>query len=256
MRVEWALATRYFVLLGIVYLLILGATAPAALLGSAFFARSGIAFQHLTGTLWSGAADEARIATDAGLVQLRDFKWRLQWRYLLRAEIALKLETTSAAGHLTLARGFAGLRVADADLILPATALTQIFPQLSLWQPSGEVQFQTLGFALTLPTPDGARSEAQVIWRNAGLNLAPHPPLGDYRLQLRNSDDKINLRLETQAGKLRLAGTGEYFKPTGLNFTGSAHADGAHRAELQALLATLGKDRGDGVHIFNFHLPH
>ena len=256
MRVEWAPVTRYFVLLGTVYLLILGATAPAALLGSAFFARSGIALQHLTGTLWYGAADEARIATDVGVVQLRDFKWRFQWRYLLRAEIALKLETTRAAGSLTLARGFGGLRLAHADFILPATELTQVLPQLSLWQPSGEVRFQTQGFTLALPTPGGAHSEAQVIWRNAGLNLATQPPLGDYRLHLRNSDDKIKLRLETQAGKLQLAGTGEYFKPGSLNFSGSAHADAAHRAELQAFLAMLGKDRGDGVHIFSLHLPY
>lgn len=255
MRVEWASATRYFVLLGTIYLLILGATAPAALLGSTFFARSETVFQNLTGTLWSGSAGEARIATAAGLVQLRDIKWRFQWRYLLRAEIAFRLETASAIGHLTLARGFNGLRVAHADLIVPATTLPQILPQLSPWQLSGEVQFQTQGFTLTLPTPDGARSAAQVSWRNAGLNLAPHPPLGDYRLHLRNSDDKINFRLETQAGKLRLAGAGEYFKPGGLNFSGSAHADGAHHTELQTLLAILGKDRGDGVHIFDLHLP-
>jgi general secretion pathway protein N len=117
-------------------------------------------------------------------------------------------------------------------------------------QPEGEVQIQTQGFALNAATP----SEAIIVWRNATLNLSTLQPLGDYRLQLRGTDGKIDARLETQDGKLHLEGVGAYSKQNGFHFSGSAHADPAYAAKLQALLALLGKDRGDGVHIFSLRL--
>ena len=128
--------------------------------------------------------------------------------------------------------------------------LAQRLPQFSLWQPEGEVQFQTQGFALNSTTP----SEAFVTWHHAALNLSSIQPLGDYRLQLRNADGKINARLETQGGKLYLEGDGAYSKQGGLQVTGSAYADPAYANQLQALLALLGKDRGEGVHAFNVNL--
>lgn len=250
MRNDHVQPRRYFALLCAVYFLILGVTAPATLLQPALSAQSGITLAHLAGTLWHGSAGELVIPTKVGMIQVNDVQWEVQWRYLLRGEIALKLETADAVGSLTLARGFSRLRVAQADLALPAADLAQHLPQLSLWQPEGEVQFQTQGFALNSLTP----SEAIVCWRNATLNLSTIQPLGDYRLQLHNTDGKINVRLETQGGKLRLEGIGAYSKPGGLRFAGSAHADPSYAQQLQALLALLGRDRGDGVHVFSLHL--
>lgn len=240
---------RYVALLCVVYFLILSATAPAALLGWVFTAPTGIAFEQLAGTLWHGSAGKLRIASSAGPIQIRDFKWEVQWRYLLHGEIALTLETAAATGSLSVARDFAGLRIAHADLTLPAADLAQLLPALALWQPGGEVQFQTQGFT---PHATGA---ATIVWRNAALNLTPLKPLGDYRLQLLNTDGKINGQLETQSGTLRLTGAGEYSKQSGLHFSGIAQADAAHAATLQSLLALLGKDRGDGVYVFSLRLP-
>lgn len=250
MRMMHAVPRRYFALLCAVYFLILGATAPATLLQHAVSAHSGITLAHLTGTLWHGSADEVSIATKFGLVQVSGLEWKVQWRYLWRGEIALKLESADAVGSLTLARGLRGLRVAQADLALPAADLAQTLPQLSPWQPEGEVQIQTQGFALNAAMP----SEAIVVWRNAALNLSTVQPLGDYRLTLRNANGAIDARLETQDGKLRLDGVGAYSKQDGLHFSGSAQADPAYAAKLQALLALLGKDRGDGVHLFSIRL--
>jgi len=247
MRLQHAALRRYLALLCAVYFLILGVTAPATLLKPALSAQSGITLAHLAGTLWHGSAGEIAIPTKVGMIQLNDVQWAVQWRYLLRGEIALKLETADAVGSLTLARGLSGLRVAQADLALPAADLAQRLPQLSLWQPEGELQIQTQGFALNATTP----SEAIVVWRNAALNLSTIQPLGDYRLQLRNADGKINARLETQGGKLFLEGVGAYSKQGGFHFTGSAHAAPSYATQLQALLDLLGKDRGDGVHDFS-----
>ena len=243
-------ALRFAALLGVLYALFLIATAPASLLGRTISLQPGISLDQLEGTLWQGAAGKLTIASAWGPLEIQDVRWAVQWPYLLRGELALKLETAAAAGSLSVARGFGGARLLHADLAMPAADLAQILPPLGVWQPGGEVQFQSDGFAPDSATP----GTALVLWNNASLNLSPLQPLGDYRLALGGSADKIAARLETQGGKLQLTGNGEYSKTAGLRFSGNAQADAAHAKELQALLAALGQNRGDGVHVFSVQL--
>lgn len=238
---------RFIVLLGTIYVLFLVANAPAGLLQRAPLLPSGIALEQLEGTLWHGSAGKLNIASAIGPIQIQDVRWTVRLPYLLRGELALQLETAAAAGSLGVARGLGGMRLLHTDLALPAADLAQILPPLAAWQLGGEVQLQSDGFA----TDAGA---VQMHWNNASLNLSPLQPLGDYRLALDGSADKIVLHLETSSGKLQLTGNGVYSRTTGLRFSGSAHAAAAHAKELQALLAMLGKDRGDGVHAFQLHL--
>ena len=242
----------YLVLLLTVYLLVLVATAPATLFEKILTAQPGLTLEHLAGSLWHGTAEKLSMSTRVGTVQISALQWDMQWRYLFRGDIALKFEMADAVGSLTVARGFGGFRLVQVDLALPAEELAQILPQLGLWQPGGEVQFKTEEFVLAATAP----SAALLIWRNATLNLSPLQPLGDYRLQLRKeTNGTINAQLQTLAGKLQLAGAGAYSKQAGLQFNGSASARRTDISELQALLALLGKDRGDGVHDFSLLLP-
>jgi hypothetical protein len=250
MRRNRALALRFIALLSTIYVLFLIVTAPASLLGRAHFLPSGITLEQLEGRLWKGSAGKLNIASTMGPIQIQDVRWTVQWPYLLRGELALKLETAAAAGSLSVARGFDGVRLLHADLAMPAADLAQILAPLAAWQPGGEVQFQSDGFRPASITP----GTAHVLWNNASLNLSPLQPLGDYRLVLGDSADKITARLETQSGKLQLTGSGEYSKASGIRFSGNAQADPGHTKELQALLAALGQDRGDGVHAFHVHL--
>jgi len=241
---------RFIALLGTIYLLFLIATAPASLLGRTFFLPPGITLEQLEGSVWQGAAGKVNIASGMGSIQIQDVRWTVQWPYLLRGELALKLETAAAAGSLSVARGFGGMRLLHADLAMPAADLAQILPALGAWQPGGEVLFQSEGIAFNAASP----GSALVAWNNASLNLSPLQALGDYRLLFDSRADKIAARLETLSGKLQLSGSGEYASAAGLRFSGYARAEPAHAKELQALLDSLGRDRGDGVHAFSVHL--
>lgn len=239
---------RHAILLALFYLVMLGATAPATLIVRILPAQSSVQLGHLSGTLWQGAVDQANFPSALGPVQIRDISWDLQWSYLLRGELALKLETAEAVGSLIVARNWRTLRIAQADLALPAAELAHILPALMTWEPEGEVQLQTRGFALH------RASAAVLTWRHAALNLSVLQPLGDYRLNIRNSVEKMEFQLETPQGTLQLAGLGSFSKPNGFSFRGTAQTDAAHAAELKKLLETIGQNRGDGVHAFSLAL--
>lgn len=243
---------RLIALLSVMYLLFLCASAPASLLGRAFSLPPGVALDQLQGSLWHGSAGKLSIASRLGIIQVNDVHWAVQWSYLLRGELALQVDSAAAAGTLSVARGFGGWRLLHADLALPAADLAQILPALAIWQPVGEVQLLSDGFAPNAAAPGAV----QVSWRNAGVNLSPLQPLGDYRLRLSGAGDKITARLETESGKLQLAGQGEYSPQRGLIFSGSAQAETKYAQELQALLVALGKDRGDGVHALSLRQPY
>ncbi len=240
----------YIAILCAAYLLILAATTPAILLEKIFATQSGIQLEHLSGTLWHGTVGKVSFPRRIGVAPIQNLQWNFQWHYLFRGELAVNLESADIVGSLTLARGFGGLRIAQADLALPTEDLTQFFPQLGLWQPGGEVQLQTQGFAPNTRTAD----EINIVWRNATLNLTSLQPLGDYQLQLLNEDGQIKTRLKTLTGKLQLEGVGTFTKD-GFQFTGSARAFPAYATQLKPLLDSFGQDRGDGSHIFQlaFH---
>lgn len=251
-QVDRAALLRYLAALFACYGLFLAIAAPAALLAWVIPAMPlGMALENPAGTLWRGEAGAVTFRTADSAGQVRGVKWDFQWRHLLRGELAVKLELAGSAGSATLARGFRGLRVREADFVLPVSVLTEAFPQLAPWQPGGEVQLKTAGFS----TAGGADSEAAVFWRNASLNLTEVSPLGEYRLSLRGTADsgKTLHRLETLSGALKLEGSGEW-SPDGLTFNGVAQASPQRQAELQPLLRLLGKDRGDGVHAVNLQL--
>lgn len=244
---SWALV-RYAVFIAALYIVMLAATAPATLLARMLPPQSEVQLGYLSGTLWQGTLDKASFPSALGLVQVRDISWELQWSYLLRGELAFKLESAEAVGNLIIARSWRTLRIAQADLALPATELAQILPALMHWEPEGEVEFQTRGFALH------NSSEAVLTWRNAALNLSSLQPLGDYRLNVRNTAEKIDLQLDTQQGALKLAGLGSYSAQVGLQFQGTAQTDAAYAADLKKLLEAIGQNRGDGVHAFSIAL--
>ncbi len=244
MLIKRTVLIRYAIALGAAYVLILAATAPATLLVKFLPAHADIQLEHLSGTLWQGAVDTVTLPSPLGLIQIHDLSWDMQWRFLLRGELALRLETADAAGSLIVARSFGGMRLAEADIALPAADLARMLPQLALWQPEGEVQFQTQGFA---PTTNSS-GKASLIWRNAGLNLSPQQTLGDYKLDLQTVNQKLDVRLETLQGPLKLEGGGSYTQQGGLQFNGSAQTDADHAADLKNLLNRMGSDRGDGVY--------
>lgn len=248
MRLKSRALVRYAILVAAIYGVMLAITAPATLLARMLPTQSGIQLGYLSGTLWQGTVDKVSFLSALGQVQVRDIRWELQWSYLLRGELALKLESAEAVGNLIVVRGWRTLRIAQADLALPAAELAQILPSLMPWEPEGEVQIQTRGFVLQ------SRSEAMLTWRNAALNLSSLQPLGDYRLNIRNTAEKMEFQLDTAQGDLKLAGLGSYSAQAGLLFQGTAQTDAAHAVNLKKLLEAFGQNRGDGVHAFGLAL--
>ena len=93
-----------------------------------------------------------------------------------------------------------------------------------------------------------------LTWRNAALNLSSLQPLGDYRLNIRSTAEKMEFQLNTAQGDLKLAGLGSYSAQAGLLFQGTAQTDAAHAVDLKKLLEAIGQNRGDGVHAFGLAL--
>ena len=245
-RATWIRAT---LLLLVTYLLILLATAPATLLGKLM--PKGILLTQLSGSLWQGSAAKIAFSSPLGWIQVHDVSWDVQWAYLLRGELALRLESADAAGDVIVARSLNDLRIVQADITLPAADLAVMIPQLALWQPEGEVQFQTQGFALAASTS----SMATLSWHNAALKLSAQQTLGDYQLQLRSVQQQVQAQLATLQGELQLEGKGGYSSQNGLQFQGTAQAEPSHATELKALLDSLGRDRGDGVRQISIGQP-
>ena len=142
MRLKSRALVRYAILVAAIYGVMLAVTAPATLLARMLPTQSGIQLGYLSGTLWQGTVDKVSFLSALGQVQVRDIRWELQWSYLLRGELALKLESAEAVGNLIVVRGWRTLRIAQADLALPAAELAQILPSLMPWNRKAKCKYK------------------------------------------------------------------------------------------------------------------
>ena len=87
------------------------------------------------------------------------------------------------------------------------------------------------------------QGSAQLLALDMASRLTTLRPMGSYRLTLEGGTPAATLRLETLAGGLRLAGTGEW-QPSRLRFSGEATTAPEHAAVLANLLNLLGRREG------------
>jgi general secretion pathway protein N len=93
---------------------------------------------------------------------------------------------------------------------------------------------------------DALQGNATARWREAGSAMSSVHPLGDYQIDINASRDKISATLSTQGGALLLGGQGDWSRPQGFHFYGTARA--TNQTELNELLHHLGPESSPGVY--------
>lgn len=237
----------------VLYLLALIIMAPASLVPW-YLARQGpqqpIILEDVQGTLWQGSAARAFWRGPTGpLEPLGQTQWRVHVLPLLVGKVKVGLRVNGPAGQMRLDLQPQGqaYRITSLTGKIPMTYLASRLGQFSALDPKGTL-------VLDLPElqfgPQGLQGRGRVDWQQAGFGLSPVNPLGNYRLNLRERQ----LRLETLSGPLRLNAHGEIESGSPrLSLDGTAQATGPQAAQIQPVLSFLGPDQGNGVHAFNFN---
>lgn len=241
----------------LIYLVFLIVTLPAGIAARLLtgWTDNTVRLERPDGTFWRGSAD-ALIVT-LGPQQ----RWRLAavdwdiviWR-LLKGELAaaIRIADTKAPATMTLSYAWGRTRLRNADAALPANdTLLAIWPQLGLWQPGGQFRFATADFSFDTGAK-AATGDAELRWLNASTSLSKLNPLGDYRAAISASGEDADVRVTTLRGALQVEGSGGRSAQRGMNFTGTARADAAQRAQLSDLLRLLGKEQAPGVFALAF----
>ena len=87
---------------------------------------------------------------------------------------------------------------------------------------------------------------AKLIWKDAQSALTPVRPLGEYVLDMTQTvEGNGSLTLSSNAGPLRLEGSGQWSPQTGWQFEGYARSEPSQSDALKGFLSQLGRQEGD-----------
>jgi len=228
--------------------------APAAVLqwGLSHWTNGAIRIEGAQGSLWRGHAAALMVADPAG----RTYRFEgLRWEWVRDLGSAgepafrVHLDGRPLQGTGRVAFRARGIRVGDASLKLPASALASYVPQLSSAGLSGELSLASDEFTFGDNDFGGT---ASVQWRNAASTLASGGPLGEYRAIVSGTGAGAAFRIETVGGALRVEARGTWSPERGVSLEGTAWAAADRRAELSQLLSLVGPERGNGIHRLGF----
>jgi len=236
------------VLLGVAaYLAFLVVNLPAAWVGFALehFSGGKLALGEPSGTAWSGQGALA-LPSSGSYRRLVELRWRLRPLELFRGRVSYAVSGSAPAALIraNLSFGMRDVTLNEVDASAPAGAFEQAIPALVLAKPGGWVRVR----ADHLEVGSGAlRGAATLEWTEGGLPGLHTPRLGDYRLQVTGNGDRVDLRLATLRGDLRLNAQGEWraAQPRTVQLRGVAQFP-PDRKDLEALMPLLGI-RGSGT---------
>jgi len=247
----WNRRAWLYVALGVLsYVLFLLVGLPAAWMSWAVARASAgaVTIASPTGSFWRGHGQ-----LHAGTTQsLGRLEWRIHPLSLVTGHIGIGL---NAAGPGTEARaelnvGRHRMVIEELQAAVPAQLAGAVYAPAAFFLPTGQLRLSTARLELS---PAGLNGDAQVLWNGAGGRFTGGTSLGDYRIDLQGQGQTANIRLSTVRGSLELTGTGQWrvLGDGELRFNGSARAT-ADAAQLEPLLAALGRDQGGGRRALSF----
>jgi hypothetical protein len=208
------------------YCILIVATAPASVLAWILTRTSGsaLAIEQPQGGLWVGSAS-AVTYTDATrrLHRHERVSWNFTLSQLWQDELCatIHVEDRSLRGTARVAVGPQGLRIDKIDFASPASVFAEYLPAAIVGPLSGDLSLRSEDIRLHHGAVFG---EATVTWRNAGSALQDANPWGDYVARITGVGDAIEVRVETLAGVIYIAGTGTWSSSKGGVFVGRADA--------------------------------
>jgi len=231
------------------YALALVVTAPASLIDSGLQQASEgrLRLTDTRGTPWSGTGQlEMRDRMQRTAVA-RSIAWRVLPLYFLRGQLRSEVALDQAAKQIPVTISMSRIEVADADINLPAAALSVIEPKLAPLGLTGDVLLHVARLALRRNAIEG---NATLQWRGAGSAFTRVSPLGDYELRFDGEGTTVRASLRTLQGPLQLDGKGSWTSGGSPVFMGTARVPPQQRQQLDPLLRMIAVERGEG----NFEL--
>jgi general secretion pathway protein N len=233
----------------IIYTVAVIATAPATLIDArlqhASHGRLRLAEAH--GTLWSGSG-QIEVRDSAGRIGVaKDLAWRFLPESLLRGRLVCEVGLDQSAKRFPVTISLSRIKVANADVSLPATVLGLGLPKLAPLGLTGDVLLHVASLTIERKEMQG---NATLLWRDAGSVLTPISPLGDYELRLDGEGATVHAYLRTIQGPLRLEGKGSWANGNNPVFLATAQVAAEHQQQLAPLLRLIAVERGEG----NFEL--
>jgi general secretion pathway protein N len=228
------------------YSLVLIATAPATLVDASLQRASHgrLRLAEAQGTLWSGS----------GLVEIRDaggqtgiarsLAWRVMPETLLRGRLVCEVGLEQATRRFPVTISLSRIELANADISLPAAALSLGVPKLAPLGLTGDVLIHVAHLSIAR---DGLEGNATLQWNAAGSAFSPVSPLGDYELRLDGEGTAANASLRTIEGPLQLDGKGSWTRGNNPAFLAMARVPAQHLQQLAPLLRLIAVERGEGL---------
>jgi hypothetical protein len=242
-RARWAMPLFAVVLYGA--FLIVNAPADTVAWALAATTKGTATLDAPRGSAWRGQAAAIAIVDPAGRQHLYEgviWEWQA-----LPATFQLRLNDPNIQASARVMFSIRATRVEDVSIHLPASALADYVQSLQHAGLSGDVSVRSERVTLDGTSFSGT---AVIDWRNAASTSSRMSPLGDYRAYAVGAGPRVQFRVDTLGGALRVEGQGSWSQSSGLSFEGSARqADGADRPQLTELLKMLGPDRGSAVHL-------
>ena len=183
------------------------ALAPARLLNS-LTPGNEVILQGFSGTVWSGTANRALLATNAGYIHLGRLSWSLSPLSLLTLSPALTVESNWGRQYINTGLRITGreeLELTNLDAMVSVQLLRQFLP-LSV---TGDfsVQAQTLQIQGGLPR----EARGRMVWQNAGWeSAAGNMPLGSYAVDFQQDPgEPLQAEIITLAGPVNASGSAQ-----------------------------------------------
>jgi len=231
--------------LAVSFFLAVAAFAPATLLDARLEEASGgrLRLALANGSLWAGAGWIEVRNTDGSAGIARPVAWRVLPLALLKGRLLVEVSMQDAK-PFPVALSLSGIEVVDADILLPAAALSLGLPRLSAFALSGEVHLEIGRLALARGRVAG---DATLQWRGAGSALTPISPLGDYEVRIKAAGSGVDAMLRTLEGPLQLDGKGAWSNGERPTFLATARIPAQHQEQLAPLFRFIAVERGSGT---------
>jgi hypothetical protein len=199
------------------------------------------------GRVWEGSGLLQAMLPSGDAVTIDRVGWTVAWRELFFGRIRFSLisvRTGKSIADATL--GVSGLTVHSAQLELPASLLGTLTPTLREAALSGQLILKLEDFHLARNQAGGT---AEINWINAASGLVPVSPLGNYQIEIRNSDSGLGCRISTlNEAALKLAGTCRQSPAEPFSIDATAEPAPRYRRELVPLLRVIGKEIRPGIY--------
>lgn len=227
------------------YVVVLIATAPATLVDAGLQRASDgrLRLAEAQGTLWSGTGQLEIRDTGRRTGVAKSIAWRVVPESLLRGHLVCEVGLEQATERFPVTISLSRIKLANADISLPASALGLGVPKLAPLELTGEVRLQVSNLSIGR---SATRGGATLQWRAAGSALTPVSPLGDYELRLVWEGTAVRATLHTLQGPLWLDGKGSWTRGDSPAFLAIARIPPQHQQQLAPLLRLIAVERGDG----------